>query len=179
MNKYFLLLSLLVTACAGPVQQSNSDESAYFDMPSFVEKQVAQLAMQQASVIKRQEVNQKLEEINQSTINWAKELSLFSEANINKPVLKGAYEVTTDQNTTIYQSINDDNKVRKLQVTKAGDAVNKIQIQWVDDNPIYHSTKKMIMQLSNDKLSSYAIHGYQKMVGNDTLFYNLDAQVKY
>ena len=181
MNKYFLIAMMALCACTSPVaNQSNDEQEDYFDMPNFVAQQLDQLNSKGASVTKRQEVNKKIEEISQDSIDWGKELTLFEEANINKPVLKGSYEVNeTTDGTTTYTSLNEKNKVKVLQVIKKGEIVAKIAIEWEDNNPIYHSAKALKMDFEEGKLITYAIHGYQKMIGNDTLFYNLDAQVNY
>ena len=184
MYKYFCSLLMLLSACTTPSQDKlASSQDAYFDMPSLVQQQLDLLSNEHASVIKRKEVNSKVQEIAPDSINWAKELTLFKNANINKPVLKGTYEVKKEDNKaeliTSYHSINEKNKVKKLKVSKEMGQVTAIYIEWEDSNPIYHSEKMLSMTFEKGKLQTYGIHGYQKMVADDTLFYKPDAEVKY
>lgn len=184
MYKYFMILLFMACACTTPqVDDSTSNETVYFDIPKLVEKQLTMLQNSKAELYKKLEVNKKTEELKLAKVDWEKELKLFAEANINKPVLKGTYQVFEQQEgdlpMTSYQSLDDKNKVKTLIVKGNGKTVEKVEITWEDSNPIYHSEKLMTMNFEEGKLANYSIKGYQKMVADDTLFYNLSANIQY
>ena len=184
MYKYFFYLFFLVIliACQKP-EIDNSTVVSYFDLPAVISTQQKQLKEQHAGIEKNLKVNKKLENIKIDSVDWDKELQLFVEANINKPVLIGSYKVDEkkegDLSKITYTTLDDKNKVKELIVTKTGEVLNTVEVDWVESNPIYHSEKQMKLDFENNKLLQFTIDGYQKMVADDTLYYNLEAHVIY
>jgi len=179
-----MILFVFLFACNSlQPEESAKIDSPYFDLPQLVEKQLSMLTASPAALRKKLEVNKKIEEIDLTTVDWEQELKLFEEANINKPVLRGAYAVTEEKidglEQTSYKSKEQDNKVQHLLVKKKAGQVVSVNVLWKDTNPIYVTQKQMTMELEEGKLSSYQIKGYQKMVADDTLFFKLDAVVRY
>ena len=189
-----IFLFLLVSCNYTSKISTDLEQEPYFDMPSLVKRQLAHLDSLQPSVEVTAIIDgrQEVETMQKDSADWAETLKLFSDANINRPVLQGRYQVkdSTDQSTEwnirIYQARQpSDVEIPYLAVyyENSLDHVRKIETVFHEKNVLYYTERRMEMQLKNTEvgalLTEYQSTGTQKMFFRDSVNYSLSAKVRY
>ncbi len=180
------LFFLLIEAC-NPISTSKEREKRYFDLALFVQKQIDKLSNQPLSVQKEIYLEGKKQEILTDSINWAKELSLFKEADINSPALANSYEVKEDKQarTLSYVAKEDKQKVREIQLVLGGDGrlesinIKEVKIVYAENNQLYEIHRRMSMKIKDEQLYAYSIQGFQKVVLKDSMVYEIRGLIKH
>ncbi|MDF7812550.1 hypothetical protein [Hymenobacter sp. YC55] len=180
---------LLLLATCGPGEDATvrptpaNRKPNYFDVKGFLDSQVAMLNRQQPVVEKQVRLRDgKLETTRVTKTDWSKELQIFYQADINKPALRGAYEVVpvnqaNSSSTTYKKKPAVEASVRELVVGKATDHPEAITATIIQDNPLFYSEKKLQLQADSNGLRSYSVEGIQKLVMFDTVRYTVRTRV--
>jgi hypothetical protein len=176
------LLSLFVCACV-PTSDSSKVDKKYFDLTQFVQQQVNRLNAQKPNVKKQINLDGQTDEIQTDTLDWAKELALFSEADLNLPSLRDSYEIKEDKakHTITYIAKEEKQKVREINIVFGENSeiekvnIKEIKIVFSEDNQLYEIQRVMEMKLENNLLSAYSIKGFQKVILKDSLVYDIKA----
>ncbi|MEM9833302.1 MAG: hypothetical protein AAF944_21905 [Bacteroidota bacterium] len=189
----FLLLPLISCDYTAKVS-SDLDQEPYFDLPSLVKQQLAHLDSLQPSVEVTAIIDgqQEVETVQKNSTDWAETLKLFSDANINRPVLQDQYQVkdSTDQATgwqvRIYHARQpDDVEIPYMAVyyQKSLNDVRKIETVFHEKNILYRTERRMEMLLENTRVGSllteYQSSGSQKMLFRDSVNYSVIARLRY
>jgi len=184
---WLALGALLLTACGSEdasVRTAPANRKPnYFDVKGFLDKQVAELNRRQPAAEKQVRLRDgKLETTRVAKIDWAKELQIFYQADINKPALRGAYQVK-QQNLpagprTIYQA----NGTAKTPVTTLSIATTASNPQLLaatikQDNALFYSEKKLQLAVRDGQIADYQVEGVQKLVMFDTVRYSVRTRV--
>lgn len=135
-------IALLVPACKPEIKDDGA-AAKYFDLKAFFKTDSARLARLNKPVIKTVTHNGVTETKTIKIDNWARELSLFSESDINKPAWRDSYKVQTTPNMVIYMATDDDLKTREIIVSKTGDKVKYIVIYNYTKNILYYTNEKL------------------------------------
>ncbi|GAB2944552.1 hypothetical protein GCM10027048_06720 [Hymenobacter coalescens] len=158
--------------------------AGYFDTPALLDAQISQLQQRRPALQKHVTLRGGTTETAQLTQpNWADELQLFYQADINKPALRGAYEVVSTDSAGLTQRTfrrrpDVDHSVVELSVTQAGSVVRELRATVQQDNPLFFSGKQLRLRFGPDgALSSYQVLGQQKLIGFDTTRYGAQGQV--
>lgn len=183
---YFLLfLFLFVIEACSPISTSKANEKRYFDLASFVQKQIDLLSNQPLLIEKKIYLDGKQQEISIDSINWTKELALFKEADINLPSLSGSYAIKEDKQEHIvsYLAKEDKLRVREMQIVFGEGSIENINVKevkivYAENNQLYEISRKMNMKIKDGKLYAYAIQGFQKVVLKDSTIYEISGIVK-
>lgn len=188
-------LILLLGSGVGAACSSGGDErparrpAGYFDVPALLDAQIKQLQQQspglEKNVVLRASRSHKMpgETARIAQPNWPDELQLFYQADINKPALRGAYQVqTTDSAGLTRRSFRRrpdiDHPVTELTVLQAGPTVRELRATVDQDNPLFFSGKQLSLRFGPDgQLSSYQVLGQQKLIGFDTTRYVANGRV--
>jgi maltodextrin utilization protein YvdJ len=181
----FLLFFLAIEACS-PTSASKENEKRYFDLASFVQKQIDLLSHQSLWVEKKIYLDGRRQEISTDSINWTKELALFREADLNSPSLVSSYDIKEDKQarTLSYLAKEDRLKVREIQLVLGGDGsieninIEEVKIVYAENNPLYEISRKMSMKIKNGQLYAYTIQGFQKVVLKDSMVYEINGVIK-
>ena len=152
MRKYAFLLAGLLLSCGSPDQPKQETAGTYFDLKSYFNKEAQALNRRGPMVKKSVVVNDKAEEKQLKITDWVKELSVFMDADINKPAWKGEFQTINNANGTSYRSNNDQVPVKQVDIIKAGEKVKGVTILIHNSNYLYSST---------DTLSYYPDSLYQ------------------
>jgi len=182
-ERYFLIATFLMlglVSCQPP--QNPTEEAAvvakpYFDLVGFLDKQEKHLIAHEAGLRKEMNINGKSEKVLEDSVDWAKELMLFTEADINKSVLFNTYQIDSTANKITYKALKKKHKIQWISVKKSGNFISEVNIKFEEKNLIYHSEREMTLSLQQEELSGFKIQGYQKMWADDTLKYELHAEV--
>jgi len=182
----FLLLALsLIIYFTGCHRELEKNKSEIFSLESLLDSQIKLLSINKLQLKKETHLGDNIENliITPDSSAWAKELSIFRTADINKPGLKDFYDkdvveigniekeeyflLDSNQSETIYLRIHKDNK---------SGIISSIEALQHIKNPIYQSQRKLVLNFKqNDdetiRLDSFAIKGYQKMILQDSVNY--------
>lgn len=151
-NLSFLLVILFFGACntADPKKQSSALQ--YFDLKDYISKEAARLKKINPEVDKTVMVNNAQEHRKLKIADWHKELSVFSDADINKSAWKGLFKLHKDTASETYLSDNEKVPVKSLKISHHNGRISGIEILISNANSLY---------TSNDTLSYFPDSLYQ------------------
>lgn len=132
-------LLLLFFGCNNQPEQKQQRELTYFDITGYFETEVARLSKANPSISKTVAVNGGLEEKQLRIADWKKELSSFSNADINRASWKGAFTLSRQQNTQTYTSDQEKIPVKKVQVSFEKERLKSLLIVIRNSNSLYRS----------------------------------------
>lgn len=151
MNKNFTIylyfaVVMLVTACAPKANSVTESDGILPDIPAIIKADMSNFSNNklQKTVI----VDNNSEVKNIDAPDWENELSLFLEAQINKPAWIDKYSVIEKGNTTTISAEDDDLIIRKIE--KKG---KEITIEKQKSNLLYESKEKLTWQPTQNKYS--------------------------
>lgn len=151
---------------------------AYFNLLGFLEDQTAQLRRRQPAVQKQVLLrNGQQQATRVAQTDWTKELQIFQQADINKPALRGLYQldsVTTAEGftrRTYRRQPGTDHPVTYLSVVSQGATVQHITAAVAQDNPLVYSAKTLALHCQNGQLVRYQVTGVQKLILFDSVRY--------
>lgn len=186
-----LLLLFMAVGCGQeqqPVSASSGKPSRpprYFDVAGFLGQEAARLNQQKPAVEKQVKLrNGVLETTRVPQVDWAKELQIFQQADINKPALRGTYtidSVTTPEGLTkrVYRrQPSQEYPVEQLAVLTEGSQLRLLTATLAQDNPLVYSQKKLELQCQNGHLTSYRVDGIQKLILFDSVRYSAAGRVQ-
>jgi hypothetical protein len=144
-----LAFAFLVLSLASCQQKEISNKKLeYIDLQGFFSAEAGRLNAKKPTFTKTVSINGKTEsKVLNKSIDWEKELSVFKEADINKPAFRGMYQITKLPNKTIYTTLSKNASVKRIEVDFEN-TKKPIGIR------IFQLTKNMIYQ-STDTLSYY------------------------
>jgi hypothetical protein len=136
MRKCWILLFLLPLffACTSDTAEVNSDQVAFFDLRSYVNEEVDRLTSRKTKVTKTITLNGKTETKELDDLNFANDLRIFREADINKPAWLEKYEtkhktLSGSHQITTYEALDSNLVTRQLLVEEDLGEVTRITIK--------------------------------------------------
>jgi hypothetical protein len=157
----------------------------YFDVAGFLGQEAARLNQQKPAVEKQVKLrNGVLETTRVPQVDWAKELQIFQQADINKPALRGTYTIdslTTPEGLTkrVYRrQPGQEYPVEQLSVLTEGNQLRLLTATLAQDNPLVYSQKKLELQCQNGHLTAYRVDGIQKLILFDSVRYSAAGKVQ-
>ncbi|WP_400192922.1 hypothetical protein [Hymenobacter sp. B81] len=175
-----------LSACSGePADRPARRPAGYFDTVGLLDAQIKQLQAQRLGLEKAVVLRDGQTETRQlRQVNWANELELFYQADINKPALRGAYKQTSAADSTgltrqtFRRRPNVEHPVLELSVLRAGATVRELQARISQDNALFFSGKQLALRFGPDGLlTDYQVRGSQKLVVFDSTRYAARARV--
>ncbi|QNF32779.1 hypothetical protein HUW51_08555 [Adhaeribacter swui] len=197
--KYFFKIFLILNLIWGSSCQNEPVEPdlkataapAYFNLSAFISEQAELL---QASQVKVKKTITALPDSPETkvlqNINWEQELETFTQADINKPALRAAYDVTTSPTTngqtkTIYRQRAGyrDTPVEYLEViTSADKQVVAVTGRHRENNYLVKSGKNFSLRCApvngKNRIVAYRISGTQKTIFFDPLQYTVQGDIQ-
>jgi len=139
---WFAVLALVIgfSSCKPDVQQN---KTAYFNLSSYFKQQAQKYRQANIYVLKTVSRNGEAETKKVKIANWAGELSVFSESDINKPSWKNSYKTTNSGNLTIYTAKEPDLKTREIILKKEKNEVVYLMIFNVVSNKLFQTKEKL------------------------------------
>ena len=174
MRKILAFTFLVLGLAACQQKEISNKQLEYVDLQGFFSAEASRLNAQKPTLTKMVCINGKTEsKVLNKSIDWEKELSVFKEADINKPAFKGMYQISTLPNKTIYNSNSKNASVKRIEID-FGNTKKPIGIR------IFQLTKNMIYQ-STDTLSYYpdsvySIHKKQVVRVLGTTVYSINGK---
>ncbi|MGY2130651.1 hypothetical protein ACW9KT_00375 [Hymenobacter sp. HD11105] len=183
-------LLLLATACgpeSAPASKQAGRRPLYFDIKSFLDAQTQDLTRRKPAVEKRVKLRGgQIETTRVPEVEWDNELQIFYQTDINKPALRGAYQIDSviqedgRLRRTYRRKPDVENAVERLTVISlpsAPAAAQEITATLTQDNPLFFSQKRVALHAANGRLLDYQVTGVQKLVLFDTLRYSAAVRV--
>ena len=176
---------LLLTSCTGKQQQK---VDKYFSIPDFIDQQLEILAENQHQLLKTVNFGDTSETTSmdsRSYEQWEKELRIFKEHDINKPVLIDAYLVQeTDRpggHTISYKLMDStDSGILDMEILyDSQEQVSGWRSRFKEENLLYCNFRELMLSTNEAGiLESYLITGYHKLMFKDTVHYQLNVEIK-
>ncbi|MBB6462463.1 hypothetical protein [Flammeovirga kamogawensis] len=175
--KLFVRISLiftnifLLTNCSQIDKIHDSEQVYYFDLASLIDSAVADLDRKSPSVEKEIDYDGEKDVIDVKDIDWEKELEVFAQADINRPVLKDSYvTVITNKDdglkVTRYEANGPRELVRWLELSedKNGKLIS-VAFKMFTDNSLFSSQKEGRLEFTmNQKLKRYSLAGAETIL---------------
>ena len=160
---YVLCIVLGISAC-----QSESVEikvKKYYDLKGLMEKQIKVLKSEKLKVQKDISVNEVAENQTVDSLDWAKELEFFIQADLNKPAFVSSYRVDSSSMGVKYFLKETENlPVKFLEVNRMGEDGLKIRALVTNNNYLYDTERNLKLSLKQGQLIDYQIDGFQKVI---------------
>ncbi|MDW7695481.1 hypothetical protein R9C00_27160 [Flammeovirgaceae bacterium SG7u.111] len=175
-----LLFAIQLNSCITPEsEQASTEESLYYDIQEMLNPEIARLQSEKPMVRKVTMMNgeTKTEEI--KVEDWKKELAVFLNANINKPILKGSYEIEKKEGLITYTALKEDLPIKEMKVKYVGEPTTKIEAVEEKETVLFHNKRELGVTITDGKIASYSLVGYQKMPAKDSLVYKIEATILY
>lgn len=129
----FLGFSFLVGCSSSGSTNTEGPKGPYFDLSGYMQQEIEQLQATGTVLEKTITLNGTAESQTLSDINYEQELSLFRNADINKPAWVDKYKTATNEGdlgqlTTTYTSLDSNLITQQLSIVQIGDEVRSISI---------------------------------------------------
>ena len=133
------LIILLFGGCTSETPKKQTSALQYFDLKGYMDGETKRLKQLAPSIHKSVFVDDKEESRTLKEIDWEKELSAFSDADINKTAWKDLFIISKTDDAEIYTSDNGKVPVKSLEVVYRAGKVFKIQVLNKNSNMLYNS----------------------------------------
>lgn len=141
MRKTFWLLGVvLIFYGCNPAVKNQNGALDYFDIKGYFEKEALRLNKSNPSLLKTVEVNGAAETKKIHIPDWKKELSIFSDSEINRTAWKGLFSTNKTDAQELYQSDNKKVPVKEVLILKKDGRISGIRILVKNSNMLYSST---------------------------------------
>jgi hypothetical protein len=178
MKKVIRLLTFcaLLSACSQEVKENQTNK--YFDLKGLIERQIKALNTQKPVVQKSIIMAGSAENQSVTAIDWAKELELFLQADLNKPAFVQSYRVDSSSMGVKY-TLKENKKlsVKYLNINKLGENGISIEALMSNDNYLYQTERLLKLSISNNQVTDYQINGFQKIVFGDKKIFNINGNI--
>jgi len=181
---FVLLVGLQITGC-----QNSSDTQSpknYFDVKGFIGTQIKELSKRKPLVIKQMVVGESTGQKQTTDIDWAKELALFSQADLNKQAYQLSYTITkSGKNTLIYSLKSSENlpvKSLKIVLNAETQQPEQMAILLHEENMLYDSEKKLSLTCTMRPegvwlIKTYTVEGFQHLSMADKKIFSVKANI--
>lgn len=144
--KYSSILFVLFFGACNSAAPKKQLPVSYFDLKGYIGTEVKRLHTLNPEIDKTVEVNKAEEQKKLKIADWQKELSVFSDADINKSAWQGLFKLVKTENLDTYTSDNEKVPVKSLKIIYKDGKVKGIKILISNANSLY---------TSNDTLSYF------------------------
>jgi hypothetical protein len=131
-------LLMVLPACKPEISNNGA-----FDLRGLLTKDAAKLNKLNPAVIKTVTHNGVAETKTVHISDWAQELGLFIDADINKPSWKSNYKVNDEDSLLVYHAKDPDQKVQLLIIKRSKQKIRWILIYIRTKNKLYYSAQKL------------------------------------
>ena len=176
-----------VVICIFLIGCSTPPSSEAFKVQSFISLDSIRLSQQSLlmgkkltkSVLIDNELEKSVVTIDSSFID--NEWSFLEEFDLNKPGYVGGIETTKDQNIVRYEPKSNQSYLLEFLEYRFGPNGELIQMAGAlkDEKAksLYESTREFKFEFSDGVIEKYTISGYQKIVMNDTVFFEITGEL--
>lgn len=174
-----------LSGCDEPENLPRTEQTAYFDVPGFINSQINRLEKEPVNLQKTVGLESKKQET--QTINkpdWETELALFREIDLNKKALEGSYTQTKTvlpEGEKLLYTLNADVSapIVSLEVWKNKQGqVKWLQAVYEQKNTLFYNREIRTLETNGqEQIKAYQISGVQKVLLFDSLAYQVASKL--
>ncbi|HYK76271.1 MAG TPA: hypothetical protein VEV16_04785 [Daejeonella sp.] len=139
---YLFLISIIFYSCTAP---SVKPAASYIDLKSFFQSEAQRLSKLNKPVEKTVSRNQVSQTKKLTGIDWANELTLFTESDINKPAWRDSYKTIHKPGELIYLALDSNLRTRKIRIKENENGrIQEVEILNYTKNQLYSSKEHLI-----------------------------------
>ncbi|MTI41065.1 hypothetical protein [Fulvivirga lutimaris] len=186
----FILLAVVSLSC-GDLKPKEVD--LYYNIQSLMVEQAAALTADKVELQKFAIVNgdSSTSAFVPDSLGWADEFQIIMDADINKPALRGQYSISEgdDENSNLkilaYTANSETLPIQSFKVFYLDKVENlkRIEVRMKESNSIFQASKNIILDLDDiknqNRITHYSIKGFQKMLLQDRVDFNVRCSLKY
>lgn len=131
---------LLCFGCGDSAVTQQKEVHPYFDLKGYFAGEATRLNRKKPLIHKTVVVNDSIESKDLVIPNWEKELSIFSDADLNKSAWKGLFQVEKTDSIELYTSNNEKVPVKEMKVIKKNGQIYGLSILIRNSNTLYTSS---------------------------------------
>ena len=153
---FFVIVSgLLFISCSNQSTTVQDSEKPFYDLKTFIGEEANRLNQEKVIYVKTISIDGEEERIEIESINWQKELEIFSQSDINRKDWFHKYSIDSTKNeeslTIEYEANSPKLKIRLLRIQLEDSLVKKIEIR---------KYVKSLVNTSEEFLTYYPEKGY-------------------
>jgi len=188
--RLFILPLIGILSCTDPVKRE-SEGLKYYDLNGLIDQQLIWLIEFNPKIQKTAVLNgiPESSSMRLDSVQWARELKIFRDADLNKSRLRQEYRVvedlsepTSNLKIRLYEAINKEiMEVEYLKIFYVEKEVDlrKLEASVREKNSLFSSRKTLYMTFEDDgngsiKINHFKIEGQQKMILMDTVKFSLE-----
>lgn len=189
MRQFLLAITCGVLLSCNVQPENTVDAVSYFNIEELLNKEIQYLVGQQAGLEKTLNSNGQSETTHmepQTKEEWDSQLSLFFEANIDKPGLREAYHeeglsTLEGMSTKIYSAKSAKSFVQTLELLYNNEVLKQINIQTSEKNEVYTSGRNLKLFLDNEgqHIVGFDVSGDEKMRMKEAMNFEVKAVITY
>jgi hypothetical protein len=186
--KYFLFSIICIFALSNCQNPSDTVQTkTYFDLKGFIEQQIIELNKRKPLVNKEMTMGNDKDETETTNIDWAKELELFIQADLNKQAYQLSYVISNPTPNTYLYSLKSEEKLPvkslKVVVDETSQQPNLVEALLEEENKLYDSQKRLLLTCAMRPegvwlLKTYEVSGYQHLTLTDKKTFSVKGTVK-
>ena len=184
-----ILLSIICLFAIGSCQTPGDAAQTrnYFDLKGFIETQVTELNKRKPLVSKTMTMGTDKDSISTTAIDWAKELELFTQADLNKQAYQLSYEITQPNPFTFEYVLKSGEKLTVKSLKVVVDETSKppklIEALLKEENKLYDSEKQLSLTCTLRPegiwlIKTYEISGFQHLTMADKKDFSVKGVIK-
>ncbi|MEQ8239074.1 MAG: hypothetical protein RIA69_07660 [Cyclobacteriaceae bacterium] len=159
---------------------SDFEVEQYFALDSLLVSQGELLAKMQVEVQKSVKMDEQFEEITflPDSTRFTKEFQMIKDFSLNKNSYIGAFDIEKDGASLVYSRKKDQPVPIKRFTVKYNEEIALVSGQYFEDKDIFqHERNFRLLFDESGVLSEYKVWGFQKMILQDTIQYDIVGKV--
>jgi hypothetical protein len=189
--RLFLISIFLLWSCE-PRDLARSEEAVFFDINGLLDGHILLLDSLNPVLHKIAFLGSRADTtiFRPDSAGWARELDIFKELDLNRPVLRDKYSQTLEHNAnsgkktihyTPVESIN--SGVKYLRISFMEGEIFQVEGEFQQRSLLYDASRKLTIDFdpfrNGSTIISYSIIGRQKIILQDTIFYQVQSDLIY
>ncbi|MEZ4903816.1 MAG: hypothetical protein R2822_19715 [Spirosomataceae bacterium] len=173
--RYLIFAFLFIFISCQNANNTNAPKN-YFDLKGFIETQIKELEKRKPLVNKKMALGDVTDTTSTTNINWAKELDLFIQADLNKQAYQLSYDIATPTAQICLYSLKPSEKLPvkllKIELDEKTKQPILIEALFQEENQLYDSEKKLALTCTMRPegvwlVKTYTISGFQHLALTD------------
>jgi len=186
----FILPLIGILSCSDPVEKESTNLK-YYDLNGLIDQQLVWLIEFNPEIRKTAVLNgiPESSSMRLDSVQWARELKIFRDADLNKSRLRLEYRIvedlsepTSNLKIRLYEAINKEMmevEYLKIFYVEKEEDLRKLEASVREKNSLFSSKKTLYMTFEDDgngsiKIKHFKIEGQQKMILMDTVKFSLE-----
>ncbi|RAK01974.1 hypothetical protein LX87_00088 [Larkinella arboricola] len=178
--RYALVLLLGLTACTNPAKEAPA--GTYYDLKTYIEKQISELQKQKPTVVKRAGFGEEEEQQTTKDIDWSRELDLFLQADINKQAYQTSYQKSRPDSLTYEYTLKSTERLPvrflRIELDSVTHQPRRIKATLRTKNSLYESERNVWLETEKGRIKQYHIDGFQQLAWLDAKPFSVEGNIK-